>query len=98
VRQVERSIDVKKKVRQVEILRICCSVLQCGAVCCSVLQCVAVCCSVLQCEAAASRIHLSMASAHFWGGGTQVRRVNILCQRVAVCCSVLQYVAAASTV
>ena len=31
--------------------RICCSVLQCGAVCDSVLQRVAVCCSVLQCVA-----------------------------------------------
>ena len=33
------------------LLTVCCSVLQCVAVCCSVLQCVAVCCSVLQCVA-----------------------------------------------
>ena len=37
-----------------ERVKVCCSVLQCGAVCCSVLQYVAVCCSVLQCGARAT--------------------------------------------
>jgi len=65
---------------ELNIVIVCCSVLQCVAVCCSVLQCgvlrpvlqcVAVCCSVLLCVAVCFSV----------------------LQRVAACCSVLQYVA-----
>ena len=39
------------KLREIQRVAVCCSVLRCVAVCCNVLQCVAVCCSVLRCSA-----------------------------------------------
>jgi len=45
----------KERVERLEMLVVCCSVLQCAAVCCSVLQCVAAC----SMDYSASRISLS---------------------------------------
>jgi len=42
------ALSLQKYPLVMNIVAVCCSVLQCVAVCCSVLQCVPVCCSVLQ--------------------------------------------------